>query len=112
MLERVNMIGTLTALGATHNFIRNVFLYQASFICWIGIALGTFIGLGVALLQQKFGFIQLDEAAYFIKILPVKIYLDQTILVIIGTAIISYFSFLIPTLWIKRIPPAKAIKFD
>jgi lipoprotein-releasing system permease protein len=112
MLERVNMIGTLTALGASHNFIRNVFLYQASFICWIGIALGAFIGLGAALIQQKFGFIQLDEAAYFIKILPIKIYLGQTIFVIIGTALISYFSFLIPTLWIKRIPPAKAIKFD
>ena len=112
MLERVNMIGTLTALGATHNFLRKIFLYQASVICWIGIALGLLIGIGVALLQKTFGFIQLDETAYFIKILPIKIYLGQTILVIIGTAVISYLSFLMPTLWIKRIPPAKAIKFD
>ena len=112
MLERVNMIGTLTALGASHGFIRKVFLYQASFICWIGIAIGAIIGMGLSLLQLKFGFIQLDEAAYFIKVLPIKIQLTETILVIIGTAVISYISFLIPTLWIKRIPPAKAIKFD
>jgi ABC-type lipoprotein release transport system permease subunit len=44
--------------------------------------------------------------------LPIKMYLNQVLLVIVGTAVISYVSFLIPTLWIKRIPPAKAIKFD
>ncbi len=112
MLERVNMIGTLTAIGGSHGFIRTIFLYQASIICWIGISLGAIIGIGISLLQQKFGFIQLDEAAYFIKILPVKMYFNQIMLVMIGTAVISYISFLIPTLWIKRIPPAKAIKFD
>ncbi len=112
MLERVNMIGTLTALGATHGFIRKVFLYQASFICWTGIAIGTIIGVGLSILQQNFGWIQLDETAYFIKTLPVKLYPIQVGWVIIGTAVISYLSFLIPTLWIKRIAPAKAIKFD
>lgn len=112
MLERVNMIGTLTAIGGSHGFIRTIFLYQASIICWIGISLGAIIGIGISLLQQKFGFIQLDEAAYFIKILPIKMYLNQIMLVMLGTAVISYISFLIPTLWIKRIPPAKAIKFD
>jgi len=112
MLERVNMIGTLSAMGATHNLIRTIFLFQASLICWTGIGLGALIGIGLSLLQQKFGFIQLDEAAYFIKILPVKMYFTQTLFVIVGTAVISYISFLIPTLWIKRIPPAKAIKFD
>jgi lipoprotein-releasing system permease protein len=112
MLERVNMIGTLTALGATNHFIRTVFLYQASFICWIGIGIGTVIGVGFSLLQKQFGWIQLDETAYFIKNMPIKMYPAQIGLVIIGTAVISYLSFLIPTLWIKKINPAKAIKFD
>ena len=112
MLERVNMIGTLTALGANHNFIRTVFLYQASFICWTGIAIGSIIGVGFSILQLHFGWIQLDETAYFIKTLPVKMVGIQIIYVIFGTAIISYLSFLVPTLWIKKITPAKAIKFD
>ena len=51
MLERVTMIGTLGALGATSGFIRQIFLYQASFICWMGIGLGTLIGLGLCFLQ-------------------------------------------------------------
>ena len=112
MLERVNMIGTLTALGASNGFVRSIFLYQASFICWIGIGIGTFIGVGFSLLQKQYGWIQLDETAYFIKTMPIKMYPSQIILVIVGTAVVSYLSFLIPTLWIKKINPARAIKFD
>lgn len=112
MLERVSMIGSLTSMGATTGFIRQVFLYQASFICWIGIAIGTAIGLGGALLQQYFGLIQLDETAYFIHTLPISINPMEVLCVIVGTAIISYLSFLIPTLWIHKISPAKAIQFN
>ena len=112
MLERVNMIGTLTALGATHGFIRTIFLYQASFISWIGIGIGSIIGISFSLLQKYYGWIQLDETAYFIKTMPIKMYPSQVGLVLISTALVSYLSFLIPTLWIKKIDPAKAIKFD
>lgn len=112
MLERITMIGTLTALGASQNFIRKIFLFQASFICWTGILLGAIIGLGLSYLQVKTGWIQMDESAYFIKELPIKMDAVQIISVLIGTAIISYISFLVPTLWIKKISPAKAIQFD
>jgi len=112
MLERITMIGTLTALGASQNFIRKIFLFQASFICWTGILVGAIIGLGLSYLQAKTGWIQMDESAYFIKELPIKMDAVQIISVLIGTAIISYVSFLLPTLWIKKISPAKAIQFD
>jgi lipoprotein-releasing system permease protein len=112
MLERVTMIGTLGALGATSGFIRQIFLYQASFICWMGIGLGTLIGLGLCFLQEKFEWIQLDETAYFIKTLPIEFNVTEIASVIIGTAVVCYVSFLIPTLWIKKISPTKAIKFD
>jgi len=112
MLERIPMIGTLTALGTSPGFIRQIFLYQASFICWMGIGMGSIIGLGLCYLQKQFGWIQLDESAYFIKTLPVEFNAYQIIFVLLGTAITSYVSFLIPTLWIKKISPAKAIKFD
>ncbi|MEN9697551.1 MAG: hypothetical protein RLZ56_972 [Bacteroidota bacterium] len=112
MLERVSMIGTLTALGASTKFIRQIFLYQASFICWTGIAIGSFIGIGLSLLQKYFGWIQLDESAYFIHTLPIKLNPYEILYVMIGTALVSYISFLIPTWWIRKIAPAKAIQFN
>jgi lipoprotein-releasing system permease protein len=112
LLERVPMIGSLNAMGATHTMIRKVFLYQASFIAWTGIALGVLIGLGLSILQLKFQWIHLDESAYLIDVLPIQIQPLQVIGVMIGTAIVSYVSFLLPTIWIKKISPAKAIRFN
>ena len=112
ILERVHMIGTLSAMGANEQFIRKVFLYQVSFINWMGIAIGSVIGIGLSLLQYYTGWIQLDETAYFMKTLPIKIVPLQIIMVIVGTLIISYISFLIPTIWINKISPAKTIRFD
>jgi lipoprotein-releasing system permease protein len=112
LLERIPMIGSLNAMGATNTMIQKVFLYQASFIAWIGIGLGVLIGLGLSLLQLKFQWIQLDESAYLIDVLPIQIQPLQVIGVILGTAIVSYLSFLLPTIWIKKISPAKAIRFN
>ena len=112
LLERVPMIGSLNAMGATHAMIRKVFLYQASFIACAGIGLGVLIGLGLSILQLKFQWIQLDESAYLIDVLPIQIQPLQVIGVVFGTAIVCYLSFLLPTIWIKKISPAKAIRFD
>ena len=112
LLERIPMIGSLNAMGATHAMIQKVFLYQASFIAWIGIGLGLLIGLGLSLLLIKFQWIQLDESAYLINTLPIQIQPLQVFGVVVGTAVICYLSFLLPTIWIKKISPAKAIRFD
>ncbi len=112
LLERVPMIGSLNAMGATHAMIRKVFLYQASFIACAGIGLGVLIGIGLSILQLKFQWIQLDESAYLIDVLPIQIQPLQVIGVIVGTAIVCKLSFLLPTIWIKKISPAKAIRFD
>jgi lipoprotein-releasing system permease protein len=106
------MIGTLSAMGANEHFIRKVFLYQVSFISWMGISIGLIIGIGLSLLQYYTGFIQLDESAYFIKTLPIKIVPLQILLIVLGTALVSYISFIIPTIWINKISPAKTIQFD
>jgi lipoprotein-releasing system permease protein len=106
------MIGGLTAMGASHQMIRKVFMYQASFITWIGIGLGLLLGMGLSFIQMKFQIIHLDEAAYLVDRLPILIKPMQVIGVLVGTAVVSYLSFLLPTLWIKKMSPAKAVRFD
>lgn len=112
LLERIPMIGSLTAMGASRSLIRKVFMYQASMIAWMGIGIGVIIGLGLSILQLKYQWIHLDESAYLIDVLPIRIQTTQVLGVILGTALVSYVSFLLPTLWIKKISPAKAVRFD
>ena len=106
------MIGSFISMGATNHQLRQIFLYQASFIAWLGIGIGAILGLGLCFLQIHFQFIHLDESAYFISTLPIYIKWDEVLYVILGTAVISYASFMLPSLWIKKINPSRAIRFQ
>ncbi|MEX2590128.1 MAG: FtsX-like permease family protein, partial [Chitinophagales bacterium] len=63
ILDRTRMIGILKALGANNFQIRKIFLYQAAYILGFGMLAGNLLGIGIALLQMHFQFIQLDEAS-------------------------------------------------
>ena len=73
ILEKTNMIGILKAMGAENKLIRNIFLYQASWLTVKGLVWGNVIGIGLALLQQETGMISLDPSSYYLKSVPVNI---------------------------------------
>jgi lipoprotein-releasing system permease protein len=111
LLERTSMIAILKALGAKNRTIQNVFILYGSWISGIGILLGSFIGLGISVLQQKFKFIQLNEEAYYVSSAPVSIDLFQIFLVITGTFCISMLVLIIPSFIVKKISPVKTLQF-
>ena len=111
VLERTRMIGVFKAIGTNNTTLQKIFLYQASFIATTGIGIGFVAGIGICLLQQYFGFIQLDEANYYVTSAPIDIIWWQIILVCLITAIVCFISLIIPTLLIRNIKPVKAIEF-
>ena len=52
VLERINMIGILKALGASNGRIREVFIYHAAVITVLGMFWGNLIGLSFCFLQD------------------------------------------------------------
>lgn len=112
ILEKTNMIGVLKAMGAGNKLIRNVFLYQASWLTIKGLFWGNVIGIGLALLQLKTGLISLDPASYYLKSVPINLDLLHIILLNIGTMIAIVLMLLIPSQLIARITPVKAIRYD
>lgn len=111
ILERTRMVGTLKALGADNWSIQKIFLYQASLITAMGIGLGLLLGIGICLLQQQTGFIRLDEASYYVREAPMIIIWWQVAAVAVGTALVCYAALIIPSLFIRKISPVKAIQF-
>ena len=111
VLERTRMVGILKAVGANDWSIQQIFLYHASFITLVGVGIGLFLGIGVCLLQQHFGFITLDEANYYVAVAPIQIVWWQVILVCVVTALVCFLSLIVPTLLVKNIKPVKAIQF-
>jgi lipoprotein-releasing system permease protein len=112
ILEKTNMIGILKAMGAGNKLIRNIFLYQASWLTIKGLFWGNIIGLGLAILQLNTGWVSLDPASYYLKSVPINLNAVHIILLNIGTMTAIVLMLLIPSQLIARITPVKAIRYD
>ncbi len=111
VLERTRMIGVLKALGMGDWDIQRIFLGYGSMILGWGIGLGSLLGLGIAWLQLRTGFIRLDETAYYMDRAPILIVWWQVGAVLAGTFLTCILVLMIPTIISRRIHPAKAVQF-
>lgn len=111
VLERTTMIGVLKALGETNRRIRRIFLYYAAVITLTGMFWGNLLGLGFCFLQDKFRFIKLNEADYYLSYAPVKINWLAVVGINIGTLVVTLLFLILPSLLVSKIAPVRAIQF-
>ena len=111
ILERVQLIGILKALGSTNTSIRKIFLYNASYLILKGLFWGNLIGLSIIFIQHYFKVITLDPNTYYVTTMPVHISFTYILLLNIGTLVMSFLMLIIPSYIITKINPSKSIKF-
>jgi lipoprotein-releasing system permease protein len=73
---------------------------------------GNLFGLGIAILQQQFGFIHLDQESYYVSSIPIQLNLLPILLLNIGTLAICILFLLVPSYIITKISPVKAIRWE
>jgi len=112
ILEKTNMIGILKALGTDNWSVRKIFLYQSSMIIGKGMLWGNLIGIGICLVQYHFQLISLDPVNYYLDTVPINLNLFHLFLLNLGTLIATVSMLLVPSYYITRITPSKAIRFD
>ncbi len=112
ILERTSMIGILKALGYTDGGIRKVFLYHAAYLIGLGLSLGNVLGLGLYFFQRQTRYFKLDEASYYVSYIPVNISALEVILLNAGVAFVALAVLLIPSYFVTKISPIKAIQFQ
>ena len=112
ILERTNMIGIMKALGSNNVSLRKIFLYQAIYLIGKGLLWGNLIGIGLCLLQLKFGFAHLDQASYYVSTVPIQLNWFYIITLNAGTLLVCSLILILPSYIVTRISPVKAIRFS
>jgi len=111
ILERVQMIGILKALGSHNASIRKIFLYNASYLILKGLFWGNSIGLSIIGVQYFFKVITLNPETYYVAVMPVHISIGVILALNIGTLVLCFLMLIIPSFIITKINPSKSIRF-
>lgn len=91
MIEKRGDIGILRSLGATEKIVTRIFVTNGVLISVIGAVTGLVLGVIMAFLQQKFGFISLGtQGAFVVNSYPVKVEIADILTVLVTVCCVSY----------------------
>ena len=111
IMERVPMIGLLSALGASQKQIRNIFWWNGFFILLRGLAFANVLAVAFCYVQATYQLIPLDPENYYMSAVPIEWDTITWILVNLGTILLVSVMIYIPTQLIKKIELKDAINY-
>jgi lipoprotein-releasing system permease protein len=112
ILDSVQLIGILKALGADNRFVRRIFLTQAAILIGKGVLWGNIIGLGLAAIQYFGHLMPLDATTYYVSYVPIAFAWGWLIALNILFVAVSLLILLLPSMIITHISPAKVMHFE
>ncbi|MBR6034990.1 MAG: ABC transporter permease [Paludibacteraceae bacterium] len=112
ILDGVQLIGTLKALGADNRFVQRVFLGQAAMLIGKGVLWGNVLGLGLAALQYWTHLMPLDASTYYVDSVPVMFAWGWIIALNVLTIALSMLILLLPSMIVTKISPAQVMHFE
>ncbi|MFI3304954.1 MAG: FtsX-like permease family protein [Rikenellaceae bacterium] len=112
VLERMQMIGTLKALGMNNGSLRRIFLLRAAKIALWGLAWGNGVGIALSLVQQHFRVVKLDATGYLLSSVPIELGAGWIVLLNLGVVVAIVAVVSLPTRIVGSIEPHEAIRFQ
>ena len=73
---------------------------------------GNVAAIAFCLIQAKFGIFKLDPASYYLNTVPINLKISHLLMLNAGTVFITLLMLLVPSWYVTKIEPDKAIRFD
>lgn len=73
---------------------------------------GNIAGIGFCLLQSYFHIFRLDPTSYYLEYVPVNLKIIHLLMLNAGTLIVTLLMLVVPSWYVSRISPDKALRFD
>lgn len=112
VLDNIQQIGTIKALGADNRLIRKIFMYQSLRLTGRGLLYGNIIGLTLGALQHFLHIVPLDPATYYVSYVPV--YFSPTAWLLLNAVCVSLSLLVLagPAEIACKVSPADVMRFD
>ena len=112
ILDSIQLIGTVKALGATNRQVQRIFVTQGTMLIGKGVLWGNIIGLLLCAVEYWAHIIPLDAATYYVNYVPIAFPVGWLLLLNVGTILVSVLILLAPSLIVTKISPAKVMHFE
>jgi lipoprotein-releasing system permease protein len=120
VMEKHKDIAILKSMGASSMGILKIFIIEGGVIGLVGTALGTIVGLGMALnldkivafLENLFGFKILSPDVYYIEKFPSQVNPLDIALIVMTAILISLLATLYPSWRASKLDPAEALRYE
>lgn len=110
--DKTREIGILRAMGLTAPAVGRIFLIQGAIIGLVGTLIGLALGLVVAFVVDKSGWIRIDPSVYFIDHLPIHVEAKDVLAVVLASVAVAVLATVHPSMTAARLTPVDAIRHE
>jgi len=120
VIDKQSDIAILKTFGSSPGSVMGIFVVQGATLGIVGTALGTFLGVLLALnvetvvasIERLFGIHFIDPSVYYISKLPSDLQTSDVLMVASGSILLSLLMTLYPAWRAYRTEPAEALRYE
>ncbi len=112
VMEKSRDIAILKTMGASATSIRRIFMLQGLVIGFVGTAVGTAAGVGVATVLDRMQVIKIPADVYQLSHLPFTVVPRDVVLVVLAAVVICFVATIYPSRQAARLDPAEGLRHE
>ena len=112
VMEKYRDIAVLMSMGARHNQIRRIFMFQGVLIGVVGSAVGLTAGYALSHYADLYRWLRLDQTVYALSYVPFRPRAVDATWIAALAILVSFLATLYPARNATRIAPAEVLRYE